>query len=253
MIGQDLQHAAAVAAEKEAEKAQRAAVAASNAEAFASENKAAANIALSEATRREAEAEARSRAYSAEKVQNAKALAEAYSAEEKAELPRAERQKATMQADVLVQAEIEKKRIEIAAEAEAEAIRRKAKGQADALLVKMQAEADGYKAQLAKRAEGFMSLVKSANGDPDAAVRLMMTDKIEDLVKAQVEAIKGVNIDKITVWDSMSGADGASTTSNFLSSMIKAVPPMKDMYDMVGIKMPVIDAKDDNAAKAAVK
>ena len=248
-------NAASVAAEKEAEKAQRAAVAASNAEAIASENKAAANIALSEATRREAEAEARSRAYSAEKVQNAKALAEAYSAEEKAELARAERQKATMQADVIVQAEIEKKRIEIAAEAEAEAIRRKAKGQADALLLKMQAEADGYKAQLAKRAEGFMSLVKSANGDPDAAVRLMMTDKIEDLVKAQVEAIKGVNIDKITVWDGMSGADGSSTTSNFLSSMMKAVPPMKDVYDMVGLDMPVISSKETKpaATKPAIK
>ncbi len=244
-------NAASVAAEKEAEKAQRAAVAASNADAIASENKAAAAIALSEASRREAEAEARSRAYSAEKVQNAKALAEAYSAEEKAELARAERQKATMQADVLVQAEIEKRRIEIAAEAEAEAIRRKAKGQADALLVKMQAEADGYKAQLAKRAEGFMSLVKSANGDPDAAVRLMMTDKIEELVKAQVEAIKGVNIDKITVWDSMNGVDGSSTTSNFLSSLMKSVPPMKDMYDMVGLEMPAIkDAKPTAKAPA---
>ena len=244
-------NAASVAAEKDAEKAQRAAVAASNAEAVASENKAAAAIALSEASRREAEAEARSRAYSAEKVQNAKALAEAYSAEEKAELARAERQKATMQADILVQAEIEKKRIEIAAEAEAEAIRRKAKGQADALLVKMQAEADGYKAQLAKRAEGFMSLVKSANGDPDAAVRLMMTDKIEELVKTQVEAIKSINIDKITVWDSMSGADGASTTSNFLSSMMKAVPPMKDVYDMVGLDMPVISSKESAHKPAA--
>ena len=236
-------NAEAVASEKAAEKEQRAAVANANAEAIAAENQAAAAIALSEASRREAEAEARARAYSAEKVKNARALSEAYAAEEKAEIARAERQKATMQADVLVQADIEKRRIEIAAEAEAEAIRRKAKGQADAMLVKMQAEADGIKAQLAKRAEGFMMLVKAANGDPDAAVRLMMTDKVEDIVKAQVEAIKGVNIDKITVWDSMSGQDGASTTSNFLSSMIKSVPPMKDVYNMVGLDVPVIKDK----------
>ncbi len=245
-------NAEALAAEKEAEATQRSAVAARNAEAIAAENQAAAQIALSEASRREAEAEARSRAYSAEKVQNARALGEAYAAEEKAELARAERQKATMQADVLVQAEIEKKRIEIAAEAEAEAIRRKAKGQADALLLKMQAEADGYKAQLAKRAEGFLMLVKSANGDPDAAVRLMMTDKIEELVKTQVEAIKGVNIDKITVWDTMGGQDGSSTTSNFLSSMMKAIPPMKDVYDMVGLEVPANLAKPAGSNKPVI-
>ena len=244
--------AATKALEMEADAKQRAAVAAKNADAVAAENEAAANIAMSEAKRREAEAEARSRAYSAEKVQNAKALSEAYAAEQKAELARAERQKATMQADVLVQAEIEKRRIEIAAEAEAEAIRRKAKGQADALLVRMQAEADGYKAQLAKRAEGFMMLVKSANGDPDAAVRLMMTDKIEDLVKTQVEAIKGVNIDKITVWDTMGGQDGASTTSNFLSSLMKSVPPVKDVYNMVGLDMPVPSKSDKPAAKPSL-
>ncbi|MBQ1925194.1 MAG: flotillin family protein [Proteobacteria bacterium] len=243
-------NATAVASEKAAEKEQRAAVANANAEAIAAENQAAAAIALSEASRREAEAEARARAYSAEKVKNARALSEAYAAEEKAEIARAERQKATMQADVLVQADIEKRRIEIAAEAEAEAIRRKAKGQADAMLVKMQAEADGIKAQLAKRAEGFMMLVKAANGDPDAAVRLMMTDKVEDIVKAQVDAIKGVNIDKITVWDSMSGQDGASTTSNFLSSMIKAVPPMKDVYNMVGLDVPVIKDKPADKKEA---
>lgn len=240
----------AVEQEKEAEAAQRASIAAANADAIKAENEAAAAIAMSEASRREAEAEAKARAYSAEKVQSAKALSEAYAAEEKAELARAERQKATMQADILVQAEIEKRRIEIAAEAEAESIRRKAKGDADALLVKMQAEADGYKAMLAKRAEGFQLLVKSANGDPNAAVRLMMTDKIEDLLKTQVEAIKGVNIDKITVWDSMSGADGSSTTSNFLSSMLKSVPPMKDMYNMVGLDLPANLGKEMSADPA---
>ena len=52
-----------------------------------------------------------------------------------------------------------------------------------------------------------------------------------------------MNIDKITVWDSMSGQDGASTTSNFLSSMIKSVPPMKDVYNMVGLDVPVIKDK----------
>ena len=238
-------NAAAISAEKDAERAQRQRVAAANAEAVSAENEAAAAIALSEAKRREAEAEASARAFSAEKVQKANALAASYAAEQKAELARAERQKATMQADILVQAEIEKRKIEIAAEAEAESIRRKAKGAADAMLMKMQAEADGYKAQYEARGQGFDSLVKAAGGDANAAYQFMLAEKIDTLFKTQAEAIKNVNIDKITVWDS----DNGSTTGNFINSLVKNVLPMKDVFNMVGIEMPglkqVLDKKAD--------
>lgn len=237
----------AVSAEKEAECLQRAAIANANSQAIDAENKAATAIAISAADRREAEAQASARAYSAEKVRNAMALSDAYMAEEKAELARAARQQATMNADVLVKAETEKKRIEIAAEAEAEAIRRKAKGEADAMLSKMQAQAEGIKAQLAKRAEGFNLLVKSANNDPSAAIRLMMTDKIDDLLKIQVDAVKDIKIDKITVWDSMNGENGASTTSGFLKSMMKSIPPMQDVFNMVNLDLPANLAKSANA------
>lgn len=233
----------AIAAEQEAESLQRVAVANANSQAVDAENKAATAIAISAADRREAEAKASARAYSAEKVSGAEALTSAYAAEEKAELARAARQQATMQADILVKAEIEKKRIELAAEAEAESIRRKAKGEADALLAKMQAEAEGMRAQLAKRAEGFTMLVRAANNDPNAAVKLMMTDKVDDLLKTQVEAIKNIKVDKITVWDSMNGENGTSTTSNFLKSMMNAIPPMQDVYNMIDMDLPANLAK----------
>lgn len=241
----------AIAAEKEADCLQRAATANANSQAVDAENKAATAIAISAANRREAEAEASARAYSAEKVQSARAQSEAYAAEEKAELARAARQQATMTADVVVQAETERKVIEIRAEAEAEAMRRKAKGEADALLAKMQAQADGVKQQLAKRAEGFALIVRSANNDPAAAVKLMMTDKIDTLLKTQVEAIKNVKIEKVTVWDSMNGKDGASTTSNFLNSFIKSVPPMKDLYDLVDLDLPANLGKSTQTAPSA--
>ena len=236
----------AISAEKEAECLQRAAIANANSQAIDAENKAATAIAISAADRREAEA----RAYSAEKVRNAIALSEAYAAEEKAELARAARQQATMNADVIVKAEIEKKRIEIAAEAEAEAIRRKAKGEADAMLAQMQAQAEGIKAQLAKRAEGFTLLVKSSNNDPNAAVKLMMTDKIDDLLKIQVEAIKDIKIDKITVWDSMNGENGTSTTAGFLKSMLKSIPPMQDVFNMIDLDLPANLAKPADPTEA---
>lgn len=239
----------AISAEKEAECLQRAAIANANSQAIDAENKAATAIAISAADRRETEAKASARAYSAEKVQNAEALSAAYAAEEKAELARAARQQATMNADVIVNAETEKKRIEIAAEAEAEAIRRRAKGEADALFAKMQAQANGIREQLAKRAEGFTLLVKSSNNDPNAAVKLMMTDKIDELLKIQVDAIKDVKIDKITVWDSMNGENGASTTSGFLKSMMKSIPPMQDVFNMIDLDLPANLAKPSETAE----
>ena len=237
-------NAEAEAAEKESETDKRTKVAATTAKAVAAENDAKAQIALSEAKRLEVEAQAKARAVAADKVQNAKALSEAYAAEEKAEIARASRTKAAMQADVIVKQEIEKQRLTLAAEAEAEAIRRKAKGEADARLAMMEAEAEGIKLQLAKRAEAYAMFVNAAGGDPDSAVRLMMADKAEALVKTQVDAIKGINIDKITVWDSMPG-DGTSTTSNFVKSLMKSIPPIKDVYDMIGVGLPGISKDDD--------
>ena len=108
--------------------------------------------------------------------------------------------------------------VEIAAEAIAEQTRRHAKGEADAIFAKMQAEGKGIYEILSKQAAGFSQIVDAANNNPTEAVRLMIADKLPELVKAQVEAIKSLKIDKITVWDSMSGGkDGKSPTSaNFL-------------------------------------
>ena len=58
------------------------------------------------------------RATAAEKIQAAKALEEAYSAEQAAEQARATLEKATLEADVIVKAEIEKQQLELKAEAE---------------------------------------------------------------------------------------------------------------------------------------
>jgi flotillin len=66
----------------------------------------------------------------------------------------------------------------------------------------------------------------------------MIADKIEDLVKIQVEAIKNLQIDKITVWDSMSGDGGSPTTSNFLAGMMRSIPPLNEMFKMAGMTIP---------------
>ncbi|KPU43619.1 inner membrane protein YqiK [Oxobacter pfennigii] len=224
--------------EANAQMDQRIQVSEANSKAVEGENLARITIANSEAEKREKEAEANRRAVAAEKVQSAKALEEAYSAEQSAEMARAERERATKTADVIIHAEIEKQKAEIDAEAQAETLRRRAKGEADAILFKMQAEATGVMEVLSKQAEGFEKIVAAAGNDPKNAVALMIADKMEQLAKIQVEAIKNIKIDKITVWDSMSGGSGTPSTANFLSGMLKSIPPYEDVFKMAGLELP---------------
>lgn len=234
--------------ESEARKEQRVCVADADAHAIQGENAAKAQIALSNAERREKEAEALKIATSAEKIQSAKALEEAYAAEKLAETARSEREKATLEADVIVKAEVEKKRLELQAEAEAEQIRRKAKGESDAIYMRMEAEAKGMREILQKQAEGLEQVVKAAGGNPDDALKLMLTDKMEDLLRIQVDAIKNIKFDKVTVWDGGNNGDGKTSTANFLSGMMKSIPPMSEMFDLAGMKLPQYlgTAKDEN-------
>ncbi len=241
--------------EANAQRDQRVQVAEANATAVEGENLTKVTIANSEANRREMEAKANKLAVSAEKIQNAMALQEAYVAEESAERARANKERATREADELVIAKVEKEKIEIAAEAEAERIRRHAKGEADAIFAKMSAQADGMNAMLMKQAEGFKEVVSASGGNADDAVKLMIADKMEDLVRIQVEAIKNLKIDKVTVWDSMSG--GTPNTADFLSGMMKSVPPMGEMFKMAGMDLPKFlgtetQDKLDDAVKDAV-
>lgn len=211
-----------------------------NATAVEGENTAKIAIANSDAIRREREAEASRRAVAAEKVQSAKALQEAYLSEKEAEMARAEREKATQVANIVVPAEIEKEKAIIDAEAEAERIRRKAKGEADAIFARMDAEARGLYEVLTKQAEGYDRIVKAAGGNPDKAVLMLITDKLPELVKTQVEAVKNIKIDKITVWDGNTSGDGNGNTStaNFISGMMKSVPPLNDLFNMAGLNLP---------------
>jgi len=218
---------------------ERTQVAAANAKAVEGENLAKIEVANSDSLRRQREAEAERIAIASEKVQTAKALEESYIAEQAAEITRAERERSTQLADVIVPAEIDKKKVEINAEAEAEQIRRLAKGEADAILFKAQAEAQGIFEVLTKQAEGLDKIVQAAGNNPKDAALLIIADKLPELVKLQAEAIKNIKIDKVTVWDNGGGGkDGKTATSNFISGMYKSVPPLQEMFNMAGMQLP---------------
>ncbi len=202
------------------------------------ENEAAIKIAQSNAERRQREAEALKLAMASEKIQAAKALQEAYLAEKEAEEARAAREMATKQADIIVQAEIAKRQLEIGAEAEAEQIRRIAKGEADAIFLKREAEAKGMYEILSRQADGFNQIVQATGGNSRDAVLMLIADKLETLVATQVEAIKNIKIDKVTVWEGGNQEGEGNSTSRFVSGLYKAVPPMNDLFNMAGMDLP---------------
>lgn len=222
-----------------AQRDQRIQVAAANALAIKGENESKIDVAQSEALRREKEAESMRLATAAEAVQAAKAKEEAYIAQQQAEQTRAALETATQQADVIVKAKIAKEQAEIEAEAKAEVARRTAKGEADALFAKMEAQARGAQEILVKQADGMRELVNAAGGNADSAIKLILANNMEELMKIQVEAIKNIKIDKVTVWDGGSkGENGKTATADFISGIMKAVPPMGEMFNQAGMELP---------------
>jgi flotillin len=225
-----------------------------NAVAIKGENEAKILIANSESLRREREAEALRRAISSEKVQQAQALQESYVAEQKAELARSERERSTQIANVIINAEISKQKAILVAQAEAESYRERAKGEADAIFLKMDAEARGLYEILTKQADGYKAVVDAAGGDPSKAFQLLLIEKLPELVKTQVEAVKNIKIDKVVVWDSGNGGseNGNGSTANFVSGMMKAVPPLNELFNMAGLSLPKYLKGEDKPAEPIV-
>jgi len=224
--------------EAEAEQRRRTSVATANAKAIEGENLAKVSIADTNAERMKREAEADKISVTAEKVNEAQAKEAAYLAEKEAELKRAEREAATQHANIIVPAQIEKQKVEIEAEAEAERQRRIAKGEADAIFLEMQAEAKGNFEILSKQAEGYKLLVESTGENARDAVLLMIAEKLPEIVETQVEAIKNIKIDKVTVWDSGNGNGEGTSTANFLKGMMGSVPPLEDLFNLAGMNLP---------------
>jgi len=224
--------------ESNADQRKRTLIAEANAKAVEGENLSGIIIAESDANKRKEMAAAQKIAEVAEKINKAESEEESYVAEQKAETARALRDEATRRADVIVPAQIAKERIEIEAEAQAESIRRIAKGNADSEFFKLDAIARGNFEILTKQAEGFKQIVAAAGNDANDAVRLMIADKLEDLVSMQVEAIKNIKIDKVTVWENGNGKDGGSSTANFMKGMAGSIPPLEDLFNMAGMDLP---------------
>lgn len=166
-------------------------------------------------------------------------------------LAQKEQEEARLKKEELAQQEVEKLKIQVQADAEAEKQRRIAMGQADAIKARYFAEAEGVRAVLEAKARGYENLIGATHDKPEIATSLLMIEKIEKIVETQVQAIKNIKFDKITVWDGAAGSDKGSTTANFMRDLIKSLPAMHDLAKQAGIELPQVLGKVANGETPA--
>lgn len=222
-----------------AEKEQRIKTAELEAQAVEGENISKANIAEYNATLSVKQADA----YREGEVAKANAQRDVLLAQK-------EQEEAKLKKEELARQEVEKLKIQVQADAEAEKARRIALGEADAIKAKYFAEAEGVKAVLEAKAKGYQDLVKISNNRPEIATSFLMIEKIEKIVEKQVDAIKNIKFDKITVWDGGTGSANGSTTANFMKDLIKALPAMHELAGQAGIELPQILGKVEGSETA---
>lgn len=229
---------AAQSGEAEADKKRRVSVKQAEAQAIEGENISAIEIAKSNAVRAEKEAEAYRSAETAKKVAEARIRQAAYEAEEEAQKVRARMEEEKQRADTIVKARIDKEQIVIAAEAEAEKQAAEARGEASAIFQKLEAEAKGNFELLKAKGEGYRKIIEACGNNADAASKMLLIEKLEEIVRLQTEAIRNIKIDKVTVWDGAGSANGKTSTANFLSGMMQSLPPLHDVAGMAGVDLP---------------
>ncbi|MCG2679544.1 MAG: flotillin family protein [Kiritimatiellae bacterium] len=220
--------------EATASRNKRQQVAKLDAEAVNSETAANAQKAGYRATQKVAEEEARNKGESAAKDADGAIRVAQEIAQKKAEDARALREQSRLNAEIVVPAEADKKRVVIAADAQKEQAILIARGQAEATIARMTAEGKGIQAVLDGKATGYRNLVQAA-GDPQVATALLMIERLTEIANIQAKAIQDLPIEKIIVWDG--GAEGGGM-SGLGKKIMGALPPMHELARQVGLDLP---------------
>jgi flotillin len=238
---------------KVAEREMRVATAAANAEAVEGENISQARIAESQAELLVKKADA----YRIGEIRKREAEAAVLEAQNramaKAAMADGERIEAERRAEWEATAKAEKARIIVEAEAEAEKRKLEAEGAAAAIYSKLEAEARGQYEILAKKAEGLHKIVQACGGSQEA-FRLLMLEHLDNLAETSAKAISNIKFDKVVVWEGGNGKSGESSTSGFLQSMARTLPPMMQVLkDIGGVEFPetLVRFSEEKTAKSA--
>lgn len=226
--------AEAAVGEAQAERDRRKQVAMLDADAVATETEANSRKAAYQATQHVAEQEAREKGQSASMKADGAIRVAQEEAQKAAEEARARREEARLNAEIVVPAEAERRKVVVEAEAERDKALLTAEGVAKARLVNMQAEAKGLQAILDGKAAGYKALVDACRGDASVTAALLLIEKLTEVSKIQAEAIKNLPIEKVVVWDSGNGGG----LNNLGARVMSVLPPMHELAKMVGLELP---------------
>jgi len=221
--------------EAEAARNRRQRVAVLEAEAVEAESEANAKKSGYLAEQRVAEEGARRRSEEAARAADGAIRVAQEHAEKEAEDARALREEARLRAEIVVQAEAEKRQKVVQAETEKQQKTLVAEGEAAAVLARMQAEAQGTQAILDAKAQGYKELVDACGGKDQAAAAFLIIERLTEVAHIQAEAIRNLPLEKIMVWD---GGNGGGGMSNLGQRMMGAIPPMHDLARLAGLDLP---------------
>ncbi len=231
-------NATAVAGEAVAEAQKRVRIAETNADAVKGETQAKAHVAEAEANLAVTAAEARKRAESARAVADGQVAEATAKAREVAALAEARQIEASERARLEAPAKAAAATAVVAAEGQAREVTIAAEAAATAVKARLEAEADGQYALLSQRARGLKELVDAA-GSPEQAFALLLVDMVPSLVEKAAEAVKGVNVEKVIVWDSGNGGGAGGGVSRVTNDLVRSVPPAMDLIrHVVGVDLP---------------
>ena len=223
---------------KLAEREMRIRTADANASAIEGENLSQAKIAASKAELGVKNAEAYQISETRKREAEGAVLEAQNRAMTKAALADAERVEAEKRAEFEAVAKAQKATIIVEAQASAERRKIEAEGEANAIFVKLEAEARGQYEILAKKGEGYQRIIEACGG-AQPAFQMLMLEHIDHLTEASSRAISNIKFDKIVVWEGGGGANGGSSTANFLHNLSHSMPPMMQvMKDVAGIELP---------------
>ncbi len=228
-------NAAASIGETDAERDRRQQTALLDASAVETETGANARKAGFHATQRVAEEEARASAESARVKADGSIRVAQEQAQKSAEEAKAERERARLQAEVVVPAEAAKRKAIVEAEAQKEQRVLIATGEAEGVQIRMEAEARGTQAILESKALGYSSLVESCKSEPSLAASFLLIEKLMDVARIQSEAIKNLPLEKVMVWDSGGPSGGMSDLGR---RFLGVIPPMHELAKMAGLELP---------------
>jgi flotillin len=221
----------------EAVRDQKIKVAEAEAAQTVGQNKAAMNIADSNAELAKRRAEATKIATSAELVATAEAAKTGFDAQKTAE--------DALKATEVSRANVDKAKAIVAAEAIASVAIKEAEGRATALTttakaegqatqVRLEGEAAGQKALLLGKADGFKELVKASSGEN--AISLIVAQQLTEITRITADAVAKIKIDKIIVTDAGSGSGPG--VGRVVGDLFKSTIPLRELMSSLGIELP---------------